>query len=1361
MPLECTLVRGPAAAVHSEPEEISVDVADGTPGERLQKLLAVTRDAGTLSVAGLDVASLTVGRPPLVNGAILVDGGVSNGRTGAHGDTGPSVGLMLLTHSGPDAGAVFPLERGRYAIGRATGGLSFPDPGMSREHALLEVSATALRLTETSGVVHVDGKRARSTTLTSSSMVHCGNSGFSIHASAGGRPGLPPEAGRSVMEPLDVRRKASHRNRWATAIAALLPLLAGVGLAVATGMWMFLGFTAISGAGLLVPAISTRKDHKQFRIALERAVREDEQRRRRCAPSAAEIGVAARPGSDGSGSMSAPAPGCVSFSAAGEDPAAPSGTTGGMPVWLRLGTGRVESNVRVLPEDILFRPPALESAPVTLDPSLPTVTMLGPRRHVDGLVRFLIVQLASFPLASDIPVVLLGNADRLPLPVRFLDGFTLATDNTSALEAVRRLDAGLGGKLIILDHGFRAGEDYDVLAAAAKGASWQVIVHGRHTDGKPDNTIELDTSGVSARLHVNGLPLTFVPDVVSEATFDRMCRDLAGKGPRGGNGHHHIIPARCSLEELISTRTRSVTRRWASGPRNKSLEAILGRDASHPVTFDFHVDGPHLLVAGTTGSGKSELLRTLVATLALKYSPEHVVFVFIDFKGGSGLGPLTALPHCVGMFTDLASHELDRALASLRGEIRYREECLSAAGTADISAYQRSQPGAASPIPHLMVIVDEFRMLVDEAPAALSELMRIATIGRSLGIHLVMATQRPQGALTADIRANVTSSIALRVQSDGESMDIINSKGAAAIPVHCPGRAFLVRASGAPEEFQSACLEVARADSPGMAGETSLVRAALTALSTRQPHGPGAREPEIATDAGLATVVSAVRTAWSTTGARTPRRPIQLPLPSCIPWDADLNSLAAPQAREGHADSPLPHGSNLMIPLGVMDHPECQSVALLQWSPLADGPLAMIGSGSSGLPESFRAVSAALGSHPGNPHLYILDAVGMLGVADEPRQFGAAAGLHQLPLAVRVLERISQEMVQRRSAARSTQHSPMVLIVAGWCTWQSALRASQWAWAEDLFRDIVRDGTPLGVSVLICGERELVGSRFFAAVPNRAFFPTGSTEESRFHWPRMPAAQHVPGRAVVFGDIADGEPAVAQFRDAPAGGTWPYQSPVRPSEPPFRIRSLPRRLDRQLFELEVAGSAQLDPRHLWIGLGGDEARPVSMPLRPKGLSLVLGAPGTGKSSILSTLQILNPGVKWIRPRKGEQTGPFWTRVAEESLTGSLDPTSILLVDDADSLDAEARQALAGLMGNTAGIIMTASTSPAVHRRLPLIDEVQANGMGLVLAPRTPLDADVFGVRLSVDGQASPGRGVRICGQELLPFQAVFDQSQES
>ncbi len=141
------------------------------------------------------------------------------------------------------------------------------------------------------------------------------------------------------------------------------------------------------------------------------------------------------------------------------------------------------------------------------------------------------------------------------------------------------------------------------------------------------------------------------------------------------------------------------------------------------------------------------------------------------------------------------------------------------------------------PSPTLVIVVDEFRILVDEAPGALSELMRIAAIGRSLGIHLIMATQRPQGALNADIRANVTTCIALRVQSGPESFDVMGSGLAAAIPIARPGRAFLIRGAQAPEEFQTATL-TPRAD-PRSDG-TVTVRTATDEL-TRPPAAAGLR----------------------------------------------------------------------------------------------------------------------------------------------------------------------------------------------------------------------------------------------------------------------------------------------------------------------------------------------------------------------------------------------------------------------------------------------------------------------------------------------------------------------------------------
>ncbi len=127
------------------------------------------------------------------------------------------------------------------------------------------------------------------------------------------------------------------------------------------------------------------------------------------------------------------------------------------------------------------------------------------------------------------------------------------------------------------------------------------------------------------------------------------------------------------------------------------------------------------------------------------------------------------------------------------------------------------------------------------------------------------------------------------------------------------------------------------------------------------------------------------------------------------------------------------------------------------------------------------------------------------------------------------LERIALEMSLRLSRRAEEQATPLVLVLTGWGSWVSAFRAGPLAWAEDLVQDIVRDGTRAGVTVLISGDRDVVTARYFAAVPNRAFFPNGSTEESRLAWPRIPDVARIRGRAVVFGPLTGSPGSVAQF----------------------------------------------------------------------------------------------------------------------------------------------------------------------------------------------------------------------------------------
>lgn len=1349
MTLECTLVRGPSATKAAAPEELTIAVPFGTPGVHVQLLLKQARGTDNLSVDGLDLSTLTVGLPPLVSGAVVVDGGGPQLRPDAEHPH-----LTLLTHSGPSAGVVYRLHRGRFRIGRGSTDISVPDPGMSREHAVLEVSSTAVTLSDVdaANLVFIDDQPTRRRLVTSESTIRCGSSTFTVYTGTGPFPLISTEAGRCVEEPLEVPHTKSTGNRTAMVLTAGIPLVAGMALSLATGLWTYLGFTAISAVSLLVPLLAGRKSLRECRLAVAIAAQEDRERRRRCSPSAADLVVAAR------GRTTVVGPKNTEHAQGPASQPQPAVSTTGIDhedrhVWVRLGLMQTVANVRLVPDDPQFRPPAIGFAAVTLDPRHPVVLLRGQAIHVDALIRFMLMQLASYPTSAETAIIILGGVERLPLSARFLPKVTLTTHHVAALAALRQHKGSPSGRLILIDE-YTSDEAGSVssLLAAARLAGWQVVQYCSSSERR-GHVIEIGQAGTTGYLEMSGERRQFLPDLVPLDVFDAFCRSLAATVGSEGPGVNNVIPDRCSLAELHPTGPRRILRRWgATVP--KGLSAVLGKGRQGSVTFDFQLDGPHLLVAGTTGSGKSELLRTLVASMALNDPPERTTFLFLDFKGGSGLEPLAGLPHCVGLLTDLGKHDVNRALVSLRGETKRREELLAAAGVPHIALYQQKAPSGFPPLPYLVLIIDEFRMLVDEAPGALHELMRVATIGRSLGIHLVMATQRPQGALTADIRANVTSSIALRVQSDAESLDIINTRDASCIPVDAPGRAYLARASSSPEEFQTASLAVsakAMVDGELQEGTRHPVQTAAHALR----HGHDAETADtgqaVLSDGGAEWVVSIATEAWSRTGRPFPRRPVAAPLPTTIRWRDHLPVVKS-KSPEANAGSPWVVG-----PIALLDKPTEQVVEPLMWLPLEHGHLAMVGSASSGMQKCFRAVSAMLATHSLQPHLYILDAIGILGDFLEHQVIGAAAGLHQLPMAARVLKLLAAEM-ERRRAARPAEGAgrPLVLMVAGWCSWATALRSGPFGWAEGLLLDILRDGWSAGIIVLISGERELVSSRLFVAIQNRAYFPYGATDESRFHWPRLPELESVPGRAVVVGDVVDGSTTVAQFREGPGTGPWPFGRLLSP-EPPFRVRPLPELLSEEEFQnrLTTGVPAVNSQSQLWIGVGGDEAVPVSLPLRLRGVSLVLGSRRSGKSTLLVSLRRMNPSVRWVCPPLATIPGPFWASVARDVAAGNLDVNSILLVDDADALDDQGRHALAALAGKVRGIVLAATLGPSLIQHLPLLREVQTSSVGLVLAPQTPHDGELLGARLDADGAARPGRGFVVNGAEVTPFQAVL------
>lgn len=251
-----------------------------------------------------------------------------------------------------------------------------------------------------------------------------------------------------------------------------------------------------------------------------------------------------------------------------------------------------------------------------------------------------------------------------------------------------------------------------------------------------------------------------------------------------------------------------VTDRWQKNQAYKSLAVPLGlRGQEDYLYLNLHekAHGPHGLVAGTTGSGKSEIIQSYILSLAVNFHPHEVGFLLIDYKGGGMAGLFKKLPHLLGTITNLDGSESMRAMASIKSELARRQRIFGQNSVNHINDYHKlfRMGKVDEPLPHLFLISDEFAELKKEQPEFMSELVSAARIGRSLGIHLILATQKPSGVVDDQIWTNSRFKLALKVQNEADSREIIKTPDAAFITQ--PGRAYLqVGNNEIYELFQSA-----------------------------------------------------------------------------------------------------------------------------------------------------------------------------------------------------------------------------------------------------------------------------------------------------------------------------------------------------------------------------------------------------------------------------------------------------------------------------------------------------------------------------------------------------------------------------
>ena len=262
--------------------------------------------------------------------------------------------------------------------------------------------------------------------------------------------------------------------------------------------------------------------------------------------------------------------------------------------------------------------------------------------------------------------------------------------------------------------------------------------------------------------------------------------DPSRSGPqpeeRSGPSDDFSAIAMLPLESALGLRDDPVMWRpivvgWLDGAHT---DVPIGTTAEGIATLDIAAQGPHALVAGTTGSGKSVLLQNWCLALAVRNPPDTLHFVFLDFKGGSAFNQLQGLPHTAGIVDDLDIRHAARAIVGLERELKRRERLVAEAGVSSIDRLGNAQPS-------IIIVIDEFHVLRQQLPDAIERFIRIASLGRSLGMHLIACTQHPLGQVHAEMKSNMALNLCLRVRDGMQSSELIGSSAAAGIPPTMPG----------------------------------------------------------------------------------------------------------------------------------------------------------------------------------------------------------------------------------------------------------------------------------------------------------------------------------------------------------------------------------------------------------------------------------------------------------------------------------------------------------------------------------------------------------------------------------------------
>jgi S-DNA-T family DNA segregation ATPase FtsK/SpoIIIE len=894
-------------------------------------------------------------------------------------------------------------------------------------------------------------------------------------------------------------------------------------------------------------------------------------------------------------------------------------------------------------------------------------------------------------------------------------------------------------------------------------------------------------------------------DQVSVGWADRVARALAPVLDVSRDDADSAIPDSARLLDLIhmpDPHPDLVLMAWQK--RGRTTKIPIGVSADGPFILDLSADGPHGLIAGTTGAGKSELLQTIIAVLCVANRPDAMTFVLIDYKGGSAFKDCARLPHTVGMVSDLDGHLTVRALDSLGAELKRREEMLLHSGAKDIEDYwdtKRLRPELdLEPMPRLVLIIDEFAAMVAELPDFVDGLIDIARRGRSLGVHLILATQRPAGVVSADIRANTNLRIALRVTSSDESADVIDAPDSARIAKSTPGRCYVRSGASNLVAVQSARIGGRRPGSGPATASAQIVPVPWKSLGRAMPapaKAPGSDVETMETD--LSVLVDAIAAANVKAGLGQQRRPWLEPLPELVTL-AELPAVTA----AGQADIPP-------IPYGLTDLPHRQARAPLTLDFPSAGHTVVAGAARTGRSSLLRTLAGAVAARvsPADVHIYGIDcgAGALLPVSELPH-CGAVVAREQVDRVERLLSKLRNEIARRqqllagqgfaglaeqRAATSGEARLPwMLLLLDWWEGYYAAFGEYDMGRLVETLLQVLREGSAVGLRAVVTTDRAAMLGQIGTVFGHRMIFRLTDRSDSSFAEIKERAlpAHQPDGRLMFSAKPNPLEAQVALLDPDPTGLAQVGALRQLGAQARERYGRLPRehrplRVDALPARITVAETYRLDPdfvppSRLWAmaGAGGDELSPQGLDVAEEGPGIVVaGPPRSGRSTTLITMArsliaqqtpvlVIAPRRSPLRSLEGTPgvLAVLGADLDVDFLRATLNPLDryVVLVDDAEMLyNAPNSEILERIVvsGRDAdhGLILAGNTRDLSSCYSGFIATARKSRCGVLVAVDTPDDGDLFGVRLPRNAGPGPlGRGLLFRPGRAEPIQLAVD-----